>query len=172
VIAEDEDNAAGLRAQAHFFRAKYMWLRGNADYDAALEELQLVIDTFPESPEAMQAPVYMGMALLRSDRVDEGVELLAAAGYEMGGSPEVWASLASVLVREGKGLDAAFGWALYAAAEMPDSGYPWEVLSEIFEQRGEIPMAIGAATWGHSLEPEEAYFEWLQDHYLRQIPLF
>jgi thioredoxin-like negative regulator of GroEL len=159
VIAEDPDNARGLRVQAHYVLGKFMFLRGQANYAAALEQFELLTTLFPDTGEAAEAPIQAAIAHARA-----GDEAAASAALErvLARAPAdsaTYNTVAWACFRENFQLERGIAIAERGLALNPADHSLWDTLAELQFASGDREGALRSIAQAAELAPEVAYYQ-------------
>jgi len=159
IIAEDAENALGLRVQAHLWLGKYMYLRGQSDYEAALAQFQILFDEFPESEEAQQAHMQAVIAHVRAGNNEGAHQMVDAYLASSGADWHPYNSVAWTFFRENFELDWATEIAQRGLAIDGTAASLWDTLAEVQFANGDVEGAVESIDRARTLDPEEEYYQ-------------
>lgn len=160
-----EDMSGGLEridallASAYLVIGKYLYLRGEKNYPAALKILKELRQRYPDSPEAKEVPYQIAVAYSKN-----GQEKLAQKELERyletsGGGPGPVNTIAWFAHRNGVLQTWATGLAEDALAKNPQAAGLWDTLAELKNDQGDVEGAVACIDAAVKAEPEEAYYQ-------------
>ena len=158
VIAEDADNALGLRSRAHHFVGKYVYLRSQANYARAVAEFDVVLASFPGAPEALSCRIQRGIAQTRAGQTEDALASFEAAIAVAPDDSSLYNAIAWTLYRERAALDAAVAIARRGLAVRPDDASLWDTLAEVQFANGDAEGARASIEEALRFEPDSAYY--------------
>lgn len=159
VIEADADNARGLRSQAHHILGKYLFLRGASDYDAALEHFQVILNRFPDAPEAQDALFQTAIAYARQGNEAAANAVIEAAIAQAPDDVEVYNAIAWMCFRENFELELGLEIARRGLAIDDQADYLWDTLAELQHATGDTAGALASIQRALEISPDEEYYQ-------------
>jgi tetratricopeptide (TPR) repeat protein len=159
IFDDDPDNRAGYRPRVHYLLGKYAYLRGKKDYAKAVEQFQTLIDKYPESKEAGNAPYSLARAWFKSG--DPGKARAALDAWIAQSPDDVgrYNSAAWFCFKNNFDLDRAAGLARTGLKKDPKASYLWDTLAEIEYARGDKKAARKAIKSAMKAAPGDPYYK-------------
>lgn len=159
VIAEDADNARGLRSRAHHFVGKYVYLRSRGDYARAVQEFDVIIERFPSSADVLSARIQRGIALTRSNDTEGALASFEGAIAAAPDDSSLYNAIAWTLFRERAALDAAIAIARRGLEVNGEDASLWDTLAEVQFANGDSEGARASIAEALRLDPESEYYQ-------------
>lgn len=158
VIAEDADNAAGLRVRAHHTLGKYLYLRGSGDLEAAKAQLRIVLEQFPDTPQAEDAAYQMLIAEIRGGETEAAQARIAGL---LGAEPDADAinAICWLCYRERFQMAEAVAMARAALEREPGAASLWDTLAELQFAQGDAASAVASTQRAIEAAPDETYYQ-------------
>ena len=158
LIAADLDNSLGLRSAAHHFLGKYTYLRGAADYEAALEQFAIVLEQFPTSEEAISAQIQSAIAHARAGNAEQATAFFEGFIAMDPGSSGTYNTVAWVCFQERVAMDYGMQTARAGLEVDPTDASLWDTYAELLNASGDVQGAIDAIQQAVAHDPETPYY--------------
>lgn len=155
----DPENRAGFRPKVHYLLGKYAYLRGKKDYPKAVEQLQTLIDKYPDSREAQKAPYSLARAWYKAGDPDKARGVFEAWIAAKPDDVSRYNSAAWFCFKNKFQLDRAAKIARDGLAKDPKASYLWDTLAEIEYARGDKKAARAAIKSAMKVAPGDPYYK-------------
>lgn len=147
-----------LLAKAYLVLGKYLYLRGEKDYPAAVRVLTELRRRFPDSPEAAQVPYELAVAWWKQGKADRAKAALTrflTAGHE---STDAVNTVAWFCFEERAFMPWGEGLAKAALAKDPKAAGLWDTLAELENATGDPKSAVAAEQAAIRADPKDPYY--------------
>ncbi|MSP61236.1 MAG: DUF255 domain-containing protein [Myxococcales bacterium] len=158
VVAGDPENRAGRAAEALFTLGKYYYLRGRKEPASAARTLERLIQVYPASPQAVEAPYQLAIAqhgLGDDARAQKTLDGWLAAGPK---DAEKYNGFAWCCFKNGFARARGIAVAREGLSVFPRADALWDSLAELLAQDGHSAEAAAAERKALEIKPADRYY--------------
>ncbi len=147
-----------LLAQAYLVLGKYLYLRGEKDYPAAVKVLTELKRRFPDSPQAGEVPFQLAVAWWKQGKAARAKSELTHYLADAHHTPDAVNGVAWFCFEEKAFLPWARDLAAAALAKAPKQAGLWDTLAELKNATGDPKGAMAAEEAAMKVAPTDPYY--------------